>query len=336
MSSYLFKSQSRFRSLPRSTRDSSLIFFIHRHSTTSINPLSLLDFSLTIDVNGRHSLTIHIILTTPRSIDNHPCLQNNRKAEAMLSGNTALLFLTIVATSCNLLPVQALTQSQSTGRRSFLLKNSGLVLSSLVVTTVASKNPVEATPSESESEPSTRKIQPIPRQFIAAVVGDDPTATHGSGADQWGLWTVDPGPRGVRLEDFSKTLSKTKRGPYGWAYDPNDWWLEEHGVIMEQPDFPLAAGDYQVTGGRQVTTILSIQENGEWSLEEGTLTDVTHLPCRSARYTPPKATTKSTCTPARANAFQFPIRPGATMPSVAGCQKQDYAVLFVTGKVVGS
>ena len=41
-----------------------------------------------------------------------------------------------------------------------------------------------------------------------------------------------------------------------------------------------------VTGGREVTTMLSIDAQGGWKLENGaTLYDVTHLPCRSARYT---------------------------------------------------
>ena len=37
----------------------------------------------------------------------------------------------------------------------------------------------------------------IPTQFIAAL--GDPGATSGSGAQLWGLWRLDPGPRGVRL-----------------------------------------------------------------------------------------------------------------------------------------
>jgi hypothetical protein len=77
---------------------------------------------------------------------------------------------------------------------------------------------------------------------------------------------------------------------------------------MEKPSFPLPVGKYIVTGDREVTTELTIEEGNRWSLKEGagsyaldtpnrcvrrlkncypgTLHDVTHLPCRSARYTP--------------------------------------------------
>jgi hypothetical protein len=42
----------------------------------------------------------------------------------------------------------------------------------------------------------------IPKQFIAAL--GDPGATSGSNAQLWGLWPVDPGPRGVNLSRFEK------------------------------------------------------------------------------------------------------------------------------------
>ena len=102
---------------------------------------------------------------------------------------------------------------------------------------------------------------------------------------------------------------------------------------------------------------------------KGTLYDVTHLPCRSARYTPAEG---GTCTPAQANPKDFPVRrttqslapagpkhdanlnptrilpptptanlalitqvkPGAVMPGVNGCKGVDYAVLFVIGEEV--
>ena len=60
-----------------------------------------------------------------------------------------------------------------------------------------------------------------------------------------------------------------------------------------------------------------------------TLYDVTHLGCRSARYTP--ATANNSCSPADARTTGYPILPGATMPDVKGCRKQDYAVLIVVG-----
>ena len=38
-------------------------------------------------------------------------------------------------------------------------------------------------------------------------------------------------------------------------------------------------------GGRETTTLLTVGAEGQWSLADGaTLHDVTHLPCRSARY----------------------------------------------------
>ena len=66
----------------------------------------------------------------------------------------------------------------------------------------------------------------------------------------WGVWKVVPGPRGVWLNDYMKELlSKDQMiAPTGWKFDPSDWWLEEHGLIMEAPKFPFAAGWYLVMG----------------------------------------------------------------------------------------
>ena len=70
--------------------------------------------------------------------------------------------------------------------------------------------------------------------------------------------------------------------------------------------------------------------NRRWELaRNATLYDVTHLPCRSARYTP--ANGENSCSPANAPLAEFPVTPGAIMPSVEGCNKQDYAVLFIIG-----
>ena len=49
-----------------------------------------------------------------------------------------------------------------------------------------------------------------------------------------------------------------------------------------------------------------------------------------SRYTPP-ASGKNSCSPANAPATAFPVSPGAAMPPVDGCSKQDYAVLIVIG-----
>jgi len=34
----------------------------------------------------------------------------------------------------------------------------------------------------------------------------DPNANSGAGAENWGLWRKDPGPRGVRLYNYDKCL----------------------------------------------------------------------------------------------------------------------------------
>jgi hypothetical protein len=171
-------------------------------------------------------------------------------------------------------------------------------------------------------------------QYIAAL--GDPGANSGNGAEAWGLWRLDPGPRGVRLDRYERLKAAGAVSPAGWKFDSADWWLEEHGLIMEKPDFPLPPGKYLVTGDRDVMTVLTVHPrdksgNQRWELgDRATLHDVTHLACRSARYTPPSATGNS-CSPANARQAAFPVAPGATMPSVEGCSKQDYAVLIVVG-----
>ncbi|EEC47790.1 predicted protein [Phaeodactylum tricornutum CCAP 1055/1] len=163
-------------------------------------------------------------------------------------------------------------------------------------------------------------------QFVAAL--GDPNAREGMGADQWGIWRDDPGPRGVWLRNFDKLEQADYVAPVGWKFDTADWWLEEHGIIMEAPQFPVPAGRYLVTGGRMVTTGLTIGADGSWKLDEGKLYDVTHLPCRSARYRP----NDGGGSPYTAKGSDFPVIPGAEMPKVPGCDKQDYAVLFLVGK----
>lgn len=169
-------------------------------------------------------------------------------------------------------------------------------------------------------------------QFIAALAG--PSDTHGSNAEHWGLWTRDPGPRGVWLSLFP-VLAAAGVAPAGWSYDPAEWWLEEHGLIMEKPQFPLPPARYIVTGGRKVTSVLTIAPPDatgaqSWTLADGaTIGDVTHLACRAAVYSAENPATP--CTPAAARTYDFPVTPGATMPPVANCQKRDYAVLFVIG-----
>lgn len=168
----------------------------------------------------------------------------------------------------------------------------------------------------------TTKFRRLPSiQFIAAL--GDPKARAGAGADAWGIWRVDPGPRGVRLRDFPRLESAGGIAPAKWTFDSADWWLEEHGLIMEKPSFPLPPGRYVVTGDREVTTELVVRKDATWELAEGTLHDVTHLPCRAARY--------QGGSPAAAAPGCFPVLPGSTMPEVPGSAKTDYAVLFVLG-----
>mmetsp|Transcript_29391 Transcript_29391/g.78981 ORF Transcript_29391/g.78981 Transcript_29391/m.78981 type:complete len:209 (-) Transcript_29391:347-973(-) len=192
----------------------------------------------------------------------------------------------------------------------------------LITTTVLS---IAGAASAASPENDMPAFQRVPTQFIAAL--GDPSASSGtwSAAQPWGIWRVDPGPMGVHLRDYPMLEKAGGRARSGWEFDANDWWLEEHGLIMPKPDFPLPPGRYIVTGDREVTTTLSVREGGVWELAEGTLYDVTHLPCRAARYSP----MDKGATPANANAAEFPVTPGAKMPSVRGCKGQDYAVVFV-------
>ncbi len=180
------------------------------------------------------------------------------------------------------------------------------------------------------------KFKRIPTQFIAAL--GDPGATSGSNAQSWGLWRLDPGPRGVWLDSYEQLKAAGGVAPAQWKFDSTDWWLEENGLIMEKPDFPVPPGKYVVTGDREVITVLTVHPADKdgakrWELDNGAeLYDVTHLPCRSARYT--SATSDGSCSPAKAQKSAFPVTPGGPMPPVEGCNKQDYAVLFVIGVAV--
>ena len=114
----------------------------------------------------------------------------------------------------------------------------------------------------------------------------------GSERNRGASWRVDPGPRGVRLTSYETLKADGGVAPAQWKFDGSDWWLEEHGLIMEQPEFPIPPGKYVVTGGREMTAVLTVHAKGNdgvqrWELDQGaTLYDVTHLRCRSARYTP--------------------------------------------------
>jgi len=190
----------------------------------------------------------------------------------------------------------------------------------------------------SASAHAESKLNRIPTQYIAAL--GDPGAKSGTDAQTWGLWPVDPGPRGVHTRNFADLIARAGVAPAGWRYDATAWWLEEHGLIMEAPVFPLPPGKYAVTGGRDVTAVLSIEAadvtgKQAWSLSDGaTIYDVTHLRCRAALYTP-KADGQL-CTPDKTPTRFFPMGPDESMPSVTGCNKRDYQVLIVVGMITES
>jgi hypothetical protein len=173
---------------------------------------------------------------------------------------------------------------------------------------------------------------PGPTQYIAALGPTD--AKAGADAGAWGFWAVDPGPRGVRMRNYPDLVEASGVAPDGWTFDPTAWWIEEHGLIMESPSFDLPAGAYVVTGGREVTAVLTVTApdaagKQSWSLsDDASLYDVTHLGCRAALYTPVSG---ASCTPDQTPMDVFPMRPGLDMPSVSGCDKQDYQVLIVVG-----
>jgi hypothetical protein len=194
-----------------------------------------------------------------------------------------------------------------------------------------------ATHASRASDDAPVRIKPVDPQFIAAL--GDPGAQSGTGAQHWGLWKDDPGPRGVALRNYGRLVKAGGVAPARWTFDGADWWLEENGLIMEKPQFPLLPGRYLVTGARGKNAVLTIHSAGpdgdrRWELDGGaTLHDVTHLGCRSARYRP--AAGPDSCTPARATQSAFPVAPGAAMPPVEGCRKQDYSVLIVIGVAEG-
>ncbi len=171
-------------------------------------------------------------------------------------------------------------------------------------------------------------------QYIAAL--GSPDAMSGDDAQTWGLWAVDPGPRGVWTDDYPALVANGGVAPKGWRFDAGSWWLEEHGLIMEAPSFPLPAGDYVVTGGRETTSVLTVDPpdaagRQAWSLADGaTIYDVTHLRCRAAVYT---AVAGQSCTPDKTPTDVFPMSIGLDMPDVQGCEKRDYQVLIVVGRM---
>jgi len=191
---------------------------------------------------------------------------------------------------------------------------------------------VWSTSASANSEAEHIQFKRVPYQFIAAL--GDPDANAGIGAETWGHWPTDPGKTGVWLRLFPILKAAGGYAPGNWKFNTDDWWLDENGLIMKPPEFPLAPGQYLVTGEREVTTVLTVHpddENGQrrWELANGaSLFDVTHMPCRSARYTP---LSENSCSPANADKSDFVVAPGSEMPTVPGCAKQDYSVLIIIG-----
>jgi hypothetical protein len=238
--------------------------------------------------------------------------------------NSVLRMISVRTRSVRVAVLKALRSKPCLGSQARLV-------ATLLVAMLAAGQPVQA------AGGGQTKFQRIPTQFIAAL--GDPGASSGGGAQTWGLWPVDPGPRGVKLDNFDKLKKAGGLAPDRWRFDGADWWLEEHGLIMEKPQFPVPPRKYLVTGDREMRAVLTIHppdKNGDrrWELDNGaTLHDVTHLACRAARYRP--ATGAGSCSPASAQQTAFPVAPGAVMPPVGGCKKQDYAVLIVFGVSVG-
>jgi hypothetical protein len=176
----------------------------------------------------------------------------------------------------------------------------------------------------------------IPTQYIAAL--GDPFTSSGNDAHTWGLWELDPGPRGVWISNYDGLVANDGIAPAGWQYQEEAWWLEEHGLIMEAPSFPLPPGEYVVTGGRMAIAVLTVEApdadgSQAWSLsDDAMIYDVTHLGCRAAFYT--SIDGAQACNPQSTPTEVFPMVPGRVMPEVEGCNKQDYQVLIVVGMMV--
>ena len=58
------------------------------------------------------------------------------------------------------------------------------------------------------------KFKRISTQFIAAL--GDPDATSWSGAQSWGLWRLDPSPRGVWLDSHEQLKAADGVAPAQW------------------------------------------------------------------------------------------------------------------------
>ena len=219
-------------------------------------------------------------------------------------------------------------RAENSMQKPYKLSRRQWLVSSLGVLVTAIASPLLA-------QTKVRRVQP---QYIASLALG--SATSGTGAETWGLWSVDPGPIGVWLRFYQLLQKAGNIAPSGWRFDIDDWWLDENGLIMKAPQFPIPARKYYVTNGEEHISLLTVEQpdsDGKqaWSLSDGkTIADVTHGPCRSARYTPEGDS--GTCSPANANRDAFPLKPGEAPPPVLGCNRDQYSVLIVFGFPVES
>jgi len=142
--------------------------------------------------------------------------------------------------------------------------------------------------------------------------------------------------RCVALGRFPQLLKSGGVAPDGWKFDSQDWWLEEHGLIMEPPQFPAGSGRYLVTGERELVTSLTIHPSGR---PERRPPLGTRRPRHAVRRDTPGLPRSALHT--RHGRQIMPASQGTTggisggargnMPPSPGCAQQDYAVLIVIG-----
>ena len=73
-----------------------------------------------------------------------------------------------------------------------------------------------------QSASAETSFKPVPTQYIAALA--DPGANSGTGAEKWGIWRLDPGPRGVRLGSYDWPPMAAQRPPAGSLTPPTGGW----------------------------------------------------------------------------------------------------------------
>ena len=71
------------------------------------------------------------------------------------------------------------------------------------------------------SDVDLAKFKRIEPQYIAAL--GDAGATSGNGAQSWGIWSQDPGPRGCNLDRYEQVKAAGGTTPSKWKFDAADW-----------------------------------------------------------------------------------------------------------------